>query len=162
MAVTPKKIAIQTEVKDCKFVENRELIVNAIEVYEGKKVTVTIERFYKKRSNKQNNYYWGVIIEHWKNIIRHEWQEIYSIDEVHDFLKGNLNFDIVVDTDTGELLINPVTQNVIRKPKSTTKNTTFSQEEYHKSCRDLAFEMFGYMIPEPNEDLEQPIDVEFT
>ena len=162
MAITPRKISVQTEVKDCKFVENRDLIVNAIEVYEGKKVTVTIERFYKKRSNKQNNYYWGVIVEHWKNIIRQEWGEIWTIDEVHEFLKGNLNFDVVVDVETGELAINPITQNVIRKPKSTTKNTTFSQEEYHEAARQLAWKMFQYTIPLPNEDLEQPIDVEFN
>jgi hypothetical protein len=161
VAITPKKISVQTEVKDCKFIENRDLIVNAIEVYDGKKVTVTIERFYNKRSNKQNNYYWGVIVGHWKNIIRQEWGEIWTMNDVHDFLKGNLNFDMVVDTETGEIAVNPITQTVIRKPKSTTKNTTFTQEEYHKACRDLAFEMYGYMIPEPNEDLDQPIDVEY-
>lgn len=161
MAITPRKISVQTEVKDHKFIQNRNLIVDAIEVYEGKKVTVTIERYYKKRSNKQNGYYWAVIVEHWKNILREEWGEIYQENEVHEFLKSNLNFEEVVDQNTGELALNPITNEIIRKPKSTTKNTTFSQEEYHEACRQLAFAMFEYIIPLPNEDLEQPIDVKF-
>lgn len=158
MAITPRKIAVETEVQDGKFITKREEIVKAISVYEGKKVTVTIERYYKKRSNKQNNYYWGVIVEHWRLILLQEWGEIYQESDVHEFLKSNLNFEIVVDTETGEVLMNPVTNEIVRKPKSTTKNTTFSQEEYHEACRQLAWEMFQYTIPLPNEDLEKSID----
>ncbi|MGV3698294.1 hypothetical protein [Flavobacterium sp.] len=158
MAVTPKKISVQSEVQDGKLTKNRELVVDAINTYEGKKVTVTIERFYKKRSNKQNNYYWGVIVEHWMRIIREYWGEIWEIDEVHEFLKGNLNYDVLVDDSTGELATNPQTNEVIRKPKSTTKNTTFTQEEYHEAARQLAWEMFQYTIPLPNEDLDESID----
>lgn len=161
MAVTPRKISVQTEVKEGKFIQNRELIVNAIEVYEGKKVTVTVERFYSKRSNKQNKYYWAVIVEHWRNILREEWGEIYQENEVHEFLKTNLNFEEVVDHSSGEVAINPITHEVIRKPKSTTKNTTHSQEEYHEACRQLAWGMFQYQIPLPNENLDEPIDVKF-
>ncbi|TDO77636.1 hypothetical protein EV143_104403 [Flavobacterium chryseum] len=158
---TPRKIAVTTEVENGKFVENRNLIVDAIGIYEGKKVTVTIERHYNKRSNKQNRYYWGVIVEHWKNILREEWGDIYLESDVHEFLKTNLSFEEVIDESTGEVAINPITHETIRKPKSTTKNSTFGQEEYHEACRQLAWEMFQYQIPLPNEDLEQPIDVQF-
>jgi predicted RNase H-like nuclease len=161
MALTPRKISTTTEIKDGKFLENRDVIIDAISAYEGKKVTVTIERYYKKRSNKQNRYYWGVIVEHWKNILRQEWGDIYQENEVHEFLKSNLNFQEVVNVSTGEVAINPITHEVIRKPKSTTKNTTYSQEEYHEACRQLAWEMFQYNIPLPKEDLEQPIDVKY-
>lgn len=161
MAVTPRKISVKTEVEKGKFIENRDLIINAIEVYEGKKVTVTIERYYKKRSNKQNRYYWGVIVEHWENILREEWGEIYQDNEVHEFLKSNLNFREVVDQETGEVALNPITNEILRKPKSTTENSTFNQEEYHEACRQLAYSMFQYTIPLPKEDLEQPIDVKF-
>lgn len=159
-----QKFNIKTSVNKGKIIEHQNLLNDALTVFEGKEILITVERFYKKRSNKQNRYYWGVIIEHWKNIIRQEWGEIWTIDEVHDFLKANLNFQVFVDEGTGELAVNPVTNEVIKKPKSTKENTTYSQEEYHKSCRDLAFEMFGYIIPEPepNEDLEQPIDVDFN
>lgn len=158
--MTPRKITVKTEIQNSKFIENRDLIVDAINVYEGKRVTVTIERFYKKRSNKQNRYYWGVIVEHWRNLIRTEWGEIWQTDEVHDFLKCNLNSQVFVDEQTGELALNPLTNEVIRKPKSTTKNTTFSQEEYHEACRQLAWEMFQANIPLPNEE-EESIQVTY-
>lgn len=151
---TPRKIEIQTEIENGKFKENRDFILQAIETYEGKKVTVTIERYYKQRSNDQNAYYWAVIVEHWKNIIREEWGEIWTTQEAHEFLKTNLNSDVFVDDNTGELLTNPVTKEVIRKPKSTSKNTTYTQEIYHEQCRQLAFEMFHYQIPLPDNNLK--------
>lgn len=153
-----QKFNIKTSVTDGKITQHQNLFNDALNVFEGKEILITVERYYKKRSNKQNRYYWGVIIEHWKNIIRQEWGDIWTVDEVHDFLKGNLNFDVLVDDSTGELAVNPVTNEVIRKPKSTTKNTTFSQEEYHEAARQLAWEMFQYTIPLPNEDLDEPID----
>ena len=156
--ITPRKISVNTEIVDGKFVINRDDIVKTIAVYEGKKVTVTIERYYKKRSGKQNRYYWGVIVEHWRIILLEYWGEIYQDTDVHEFLKTNLNFEEVVDQNTGEVAINPITLEVLRKPKSTTKNTTFSQEEYHEACRQLAWGMFEYTIPLPNEDLDEPID----
>ncbi len=151
---TPRKIEIQTEIENGKFKENRDLILQAIETYEGKKVTVTLERYYKQRSNCQNAYYWAVIIEHWKNIIREEYSEIWTTQEMHEFLKTNFNSDVFVDESTGELLTNPVTNEVIRKPKSTSKNTTYSQEIYHEKCRQMASEMFNYLIPLPDNKLK--------
>lgn len=161
MAVTPRKISIETEVEKGKFIENRNLIVDAIEVYEGKKVKVTIERFFRKITKKEINYYWGVIIEHWKNIILQEWGEIWTKDEVHEFLKREFNAEEVVDYETGEIIFNPTTNKPFTKTKSITKNTTKDQEEYHEKCRQVAWEMFEYQIPLPNEDLSQPIDVKF-
>lgn len=142
---TPKKIEIITQAKDGKLTQNRDLIEDAVKVYDGKQVKLTIGLCYKKRSTPQNAYYFGVIVEHWKKIIREEWGEIWSKDEVHHFLKSNLNYEELVDEGTGM---------IIRKPKSTTENSTYSQEEYHKACRDLAWQMFEYKIPLPNEDLK--------
>lgn len=145
MARTPKKIKVLTQIKDRKFVTNRDLIEDAVEAYEGKQVEFSLGLCYKKRTDKENRYYWGVIIEHWRSIIREEWGEIWSKEEVHHFLKSNLNFEELVDDETGLIL---------RKPKSTTENSTYQQEEYHKACRDLAWNMFSHQIPLPNEDVK--------
>jgi hypothetical protein len=160
MAV-PRKLQVRTTVKNGKLQEHSDVIAQAVASHEGKLINVTIERYYKKRSNKQNRYYWGVIIEHWKNILREQWGEVLTAKEVHSFLKTNLNFEEYVDPDTGEILTNPMTKGAIRKPKSTTENTTITQEDYHKSCRDLAWEMFEYPIPKPKKDLTKAIDVNF-
>lgn len=154
-----QKVSVRTTIKNKIIQEHRNIIEDAMEMFEGKQVRVTIERYFKQRTNKQNRYYWGVIVEMWKGILREEWGEVLSADDVHSFLKSNLNFESVVDTETGELLTNPLTKEVIRKPKSTSENTTKLQEDYHKACRDLAWEMFNVTIPLPNEDLTEAIDI---
>jgi hypothetical protein len=150
----PIKIEVDTFVKDGKFTKNVHQILEAMEMYEDKEVTFIVRRKYNKRSDSQNGYYWAVIVEHWVRIIRDEWGEIWTKEEMHAFLKSNLNFAEIVNEDTGEILLNPETQLPIRKPKSTTENTTVSQEEFHKACRDLAWNMFQYEIPLPDHKLK--------
>ena len=151
---SPKQIEIKTFVDNGKLIKNRDLIEDAIAQYEGKEISIIIKRFFKKRSDNQNRYYWGVLIEHWKNLLREEWGEILSPEEVHEFLKTNLNYEEFADPETGEVLTNEITGNPIRKPKSTKENTTFSQEEYHESIRQLAYNMFNAHIPLPDAKLK--------
>ncbi len=155
-----QKISVITTIKDKKLQEHRNIIEKAIEMFEGKQVRFTIEMYFKRRTNKQNRYYWGVIVGIWKVILREEWGEVLSSDDVHSFLKSNLNFESVVDLETGELMTNPINGEVIRKPKSTAENTTKTQENYHVACRNLAWEMFHVTIPLPNEDLTDAIDIQ--
>lgn len=150
----PKKIDIRSEIINGKFTRNRDAIVDAINQYEGKEVTLTIKRFYKKRSNDQNAYYFGVIVEHWKNLLREEWGEVLTKDQVHEFLKQNLSFEEKVNEETGEIIFNPINGRPIVKQKSTTSNDTRDQEQYHKAARDLAYEIFQYEIPLPNKELK--------
>lgn len=139
-----RKIEIITTAKNGRLIENRDMIEQAVRAFDGKQVKLTIGLCHRQRSTRQNAYYFGVVVEHWRNIVRQEWGEIWSKEEVHHFLKSNLNFDELVDEETGLLL---------RKPRSTTENSTYKQEEYHKACRDLAWSMFNWTIPLPNEDV---------
>ncbi|TYP71517.1 hypothetical protein [Aquimarina intermedia] len=152
MPKNPRKIEVETSVLNGKLIKNRDFIIEGIEAFEGKDITLILQRIFKKRSNRQNNYYFGVIVEHWKNLLREEWGEILSPDEVHEFLKVNLSYEDLADEETGEIMLNPITGNPIRKTKSTTKNSTWTQEEYHKACRDLAWNMFEYQIPLPDPE----------
>ena len=145
MPKTPRKIEIISKIENGSIKQNRDLVEDAVKLYDGKQVKLTFALLFKQRSSPQNAYYFGVIVEHWKRIIREEWGEIWSKEEVHGFLKSNLNYEELVDEETGML---------IRKPKSTTANSTYTQEEYHKSCRDLAYNMFSYEIPLPNHNLK--------
>lgn len=150
----PRKIEVRSLVKDGNLIQNRKDIVEAINQFEGKEVILIIKRFFKQRSNKQNRYYWAVIIEHWRKIIREEWGEIWKPDEVHEFLKSNLNYVEYVDEETGEIMCNPTTGRPIYKPQSTTQNVTVEQEDYHEACRQLAWHMFQYEIPLPEKQLK--------
>ena len=60
-------------------------------------------------------------------------------------MKYNFNGDDIINEDTGEAL---------KFAKSSTANTTTDQEEFHKRCRDVAYDMFNIVIPLPNEDLK--------
>jgi hypothetical protein len=126
-------------------IAHRDMFYEALKMWKDCPVVVTVKKKYKQRSHEQNGYYWAVIIDYWKEIMFTEWGEILNKDEVHSFLKTNFNSDEVVNEATGEIL---------RVPKSTTKNTTTEMEVYHEICRQKAFEMFNVMIPLPNEQLE--------
>ena len=140
-----KKIEIISEVKNGNLKRNRNTLIDAIKSFEGKVITITIKPRRNTRSNPQNRYYWSVINEIWKKLIRDEWGEIYSKEETHEFLKYQCNYKEVINEQSGE---------IIRVARSTTTNTTTEQEEFHLSCRQLALEMFNTEIPLPGEQIE--------
>lgn len=139
------KAKINSRVENGKLTRNRKAISKAFNEFEGKDIVITIEKKRKKRSNMQNAYYWGVIVNLVKNAIKESWGEKLSSDEVHEILKVQNNFKEQVNKETGE---------VIRYYKSTTENSTLEQEDYHEDCRRWAKEWFNIEIPLPNEQIE--------
>lgn len=140
-----KSIEINTIVIDGKIKNNRETLANAIEQFNGKEILIKISLKRKTRSNKQNRYYWAVVVPVWQNLIRTEWGEFYTKNNVHEFLKYNCNFEEIVNESTGE---------IIKKSKSTTENSTFDMEVFQEKARQLANEMFSVVIPLPNEQIK--------
>lgn len=138
------KIELEVSVKDRKFTSNTNIINNILDAYNGHTIKIIFQKITNKRSNKQNRYYFGVIIPIFLNAIKEEWGEVWSIHELHEFLKSNCNYEEFVNEDTGE---------IIRKVKSTTDNSTTEQEEFHENCRRLCDSFFNTIIPMPNEDL---------
>ena len=57
-----KKISIISDVNNGNLKRNRGEIKNALKSFEGKTIKLTIEKFANKRSNNQNNYYWGIVV----------------------------------------------------------------------------------------------------
>jgi hypothetical protein len=139
------KITLEVQIKDRKFVSNQNIINDILDAYNGHIINITFGKRANKRSDKQNGYYWSVIIPIFRNSIREEWGEIWDISEMHEFLKSNCNYDEFVNTDTGE---------IIRKVRSTTENTTKTQEDFHEKCRALCSTFFNTEIPLPNKDLK--------
>jgi len=140
-----KKIEIISSVENGNLKRNRNTIKEAIKTFEGKEILLTIQRKRKQRSNNQNQYYWGVILECWRHLIKTEWGEIWSKESTHEFLKMNFNYNEKYSEETGELL---------RTPKSTTENSTSEMEDFHTVCRQKANEFFNYEIPLPNEEIK--------
>jgi hypothetical protein len=139
------KHTITTQVTNGKLTRNRKLIKDVLATFEGKEITLTIQKKRKQRSTFQNRYYWGLIVPMWKKLLLEEWGEVHTSESTHEFLKMNFGYRERIDESTGE---------IFRSPKSTTENSTVEMEEYHELLRQKAFEMFGAVIPLPNEQLE--------
>jgi hypothetical protein len=111
---------------------------------EGKHALITVRELARRRSLKQNRFYWGVVIPAVAEMFNDAGTAVDS-EEVHEFLKthvGKLSAEIV--TPDGEVC--PITG-------STAKLGTREFEEYMEKIRAWAAQ-FHVSIPLPNEHLE--------
>ena len=139
---------IRTNVVNGVLKRNKNLLIDAINSFEGKEIVITIKKASKKRSNSQNSYYFGCLIPITQQAIKSEWGEVWTKEMVHEFYKAKFLFYEKVNEETSE---------VIRIPKSTTENTTTAQEDYHAEIRQFLFEWFNVTAPLPGEDLKLEI-----
>jgi len=141
----PSKITVPVKILNGKFASNINQIKDICNAHEGCLIHITFHKRRNTRSNNQNGYYWSCIVPIMQNCIKEEWGELQPLEQVHEFLKTNCNFEELINEDTGE---------VVRRTKSTTENTTVDQEVFHEKCRKLAKDFFNTEIPLPNENLE--------
>jgi len=100
--------------------------------------TLEIKKRGQKRSDSQNEYYWGLVIEMIREYINEQSGEQYSAEDVHELLKSKFN-----------TVYNPLVGEFI--PKSTTKLNTSEFEEYLQKIRTWGESHLGLKIPLPNE-----------
>lgn len=111
----------------------------------GQRVWVTIEKYYRKRTNDQNS------VLHWYL------QEI--ADETgyeRDWLKGffadkYLKVDLL-HAETGEILCDPETSEVLTRVRSTTELNTVEFNEYTEKIRMYANDFFNLQLPLPDQN----------
>lgn len=135
-------MTITSRVEGGKLAQNVAKINAEIRKHEGYFIDVTIKRKYKRRSIPENRYYFGVVIQIWKDLIYEEWGETWSSIQTHEFLKSHCNFKEMPNIANGE---------IIKIPLSTADLKTIEFEEYLEKCRRLAFDFFNVQIPLPNE-----------
>lgn len=97
---------------------------------EGKRVEVVVRKERSQRSNKQNSYYWGIVLPILGDYFG------YEPDEMHEALK--LKF----------LQIGPCDVPTV---KSTTKLNTAEFEEYLERIRRWAATEYSVVVPLPHE-----------
>ena len=138
-----KAFEIDTRIENGKFRQNNALIKDAVKLFEGANVKISIRKRYKKRSENQNDFYWGVWVPIFQKLIMDEWQEFKTPKEVHEILKTACNYEERVNEATGE---------VFKFPKSTTKMSTYEWEkEFKPKVKQFAFDFFHVALPEPNQ-----------
>jgi len=118
------------KVKKGRFKPYDEGFKSAFYHYEGKEITLTVQRKKKQRSNNQNNYLWGVVYELLSQHLG------YTPDEIHDLMRLKFWFKFIGD---------------VKIPKSTTKMKTSDFEEYASKIRQFSSIELGCYIPMPNE-----------
>lgn len=124
---------------------DRPAFLNQISKIRNRSVKVRVVVEGKRRSQWQNNYYYGVVVELLRSSLSEEWGEPISKDEMHEILKWQCNWREKVNEATGETL---------RIPHTTTDMTTVEFEEYLERCRRFALDWFNLEIPLPNEQTE--------
>lgn len=143
------KIQIRTSVTNGKLIRNRNLILDAINSYEGKELLITFEKPKKQRSNGQNRFYYGVVLPIVKSCLKNA-GHVLSIKQTHDLIK--LKF--LKET----LFINESTGEVVERIKSTTELSTSQFMEFLFEINQFTLEYFNTSIPEPNENLTLNFD----
>jgi ABC-type taurine transport system substrate-binding protein len=120
------------------FVDKSEQFKQHLVSLNGKRVQVTVEKIKHKRSNNQNQYYWGVVV---KLIAQHTG---HDPEQIHELLKSKFSPRWNFQVGRGWLGI----------PTSTTRLDTLEFVEYTEKCRMSANEFLGLQIPLPGEVAE--------
>ena len=107
---------------------------NSFALFEGKKVTVSVKKYTKKRSNDQNEYLWGVVYTLIADYIGE------TTESVHDLMKFYFNFKV-----------RNIHGKNVRVPLSTTKLSTTEFITYYEKIQKWASEFLDIYIPDPNE-----------
>ena len=104
-------------------------VANHLNLLNGQKVEVVIRKLRSQRSNNQNNYYWGCVLD----ILSKETG--YEIDDLHEIMKYKF---LKQNRKTGMEYV-----------KSTSKLSTSEFEEYLEKIRRWASIELSIFIPDP-------------
>lgn len=141
-----KAFEIDTRIENGKFRQNSALIKDAVKLFEGANVKLSIRKRYKKRSENQNDFYWGVWVPIFQKLFMDEWQEFKTPNEVHEILKTACNYDERTNEATGE---------IFKFPKTTTNLSTYDWENvFKKRVKQFALDFFNTPLPEPNSQMK--------
>jgi len=105
-----------------------------INKFENKEIQLTIELKNKKRSNQENRYYWGIVLEILSNHTGH------TPDELHECFRA-MFLKIWINIGSKE----------IESIRSTTDLSTVEMEQYLTKIREFASIELNVYIPLPNE-----------
>lgn len=139
------KINITTSIVNGVFKRNRNLVLQAIQSFNGKEVVITFSKPKKSRSNNQNSYYWGVVLPLVQKGLLDATGELRSNDNIHYKILLPLfaPTNEIVNVDTGESLLERLTSSEM---------TTTQFCEYILEVQKWGAEFLGIDIPSPNEE----------
>jgi hypothetical protein len=140
------KYEIRTNVINGNLKRNRNLILNALQSFEGQEVILTIQKARKSRSNPQNSFYWGVVLQLVQQGLKDATGEFRSVENIHYniLLKMFAPENEIVNIETGECITEKITSSEM---------TTTQFAEYIMEIQKWSAEFLGINIPNPNEEI---------
>jgi hypothetical protein len=139
------KYEIYSTVKNGKIQQNKNILIDAINSFEGKVILITIEKRKNKRTNLQNAYFHGIVLP----LVFFALKDIgyaMPLEDVKDLLKLKfLKVPLFINENTGE---------ITEKIKKTSELTTNEFMEFIENIQRWGAETFNIDIPSPNENLK--------
>ena len=116
-------------------------------VFAGKKISVSVTRKKSKRSNRQNSYYWAVVVVMIRERVRELTGELWTNESIHDWLKVKFNSKEVIFNDVVEII-----------PMSSAGLMVGQFMDYLAKIRTWAMDVLDLDIPEPNSQTELALE----
>ena len=134
-------------VKNGRFIpDNLERFKQAFISLENLHATVTVSRYRKPRSDRENRYYWGVIIKMLAEEFGSNKDGVEASDWWHEFLKTKFLKEIRYKKFKNKQLR-------LVRVKSTTELSTVEAEKYYEDIRRWAATELQFYLPLPGETL---------
>ncbi len=106
--------------------------------HRGRRIQITIGRYYKKRTDRQNRGYWGVYIEYIREELGYSKKDI---ERLHHWIKSECWYEVKI-----------VNGKEKRIPKDThSLNTQEFSNDFMFVVKDWAFEDLGIILPDPEQ-----------
>jgi hypothetical protein len=142
-----RKIEIKCSIEGGQVRKNRPLLEAALRQHEGREVSITIERWRKKRSNEQNAYWWGVIVPIFQDCFR-EAGMARNKEQTHQLIT-----DLIIQKygDSVILQESVLEGEVFQEKRGTSDLSTSEFMELVNEAQMFASEVFDIAIPDPNQ-----------
>jgi|688.fasta_scaffold36769_11 hypothetical protein len=138
------KYEIRSNVINGNLKRNRNLILEALNSFEGQEITITLQKAKKRRSNPQNSFYHAVCVPIMQQCLK-DAGYLMTLEQTHEMLKLRFLKE--------SILVNEQTAEYIERIKSTTELSTIEFMEYILDIQKFAIEYFNTEIPDPNQNI---------
>lgn len=116
-----------------------------LKLFEGFDVIITVEKYRKDRSSRQNRYYWGVVIPLFMKFHKDNTGERLSKEVAHQYICQNILGAELVEKEVSGLKV------YVFEFKRLSECSTVEFEDRMEIIRQY-FSPLGLVIPEPNQE----------